>query len=216
MRHNPSAITLVGLLATAQLAACGSAVPRHSYYRLVVAPPPVVSDADGGVIAARISVSELDAASGFGDARVVYRLTERKLRYYDYHEWVDGPGRMVADVLARHFAASGAFTDVVRGVRPVPDLIVDGTVLALEEVAREGGLDAHVAVDLVLRRANDGMVLWRGVLDRTKAVAKDNVDAVVEALGAAMDEGLRELWPGLLAAARAGVAPKAAPAEVGP
>jgi ABC-type uncharacterized transport system auxiliary subunit len=152
-----------------------------------------------------LAVEPLEADEPYDDERIVYRENPYKVDYYHYHRWSAPPGAMVGRHLERALAASGRFAAVLR--EPPPGdaaYVLGGRVLALEEVdvSRRRWL-ARVALELHLRDARTGDVVWSRRLEETEPVGRQSPEGVARALSRALDRVARRLAPELGAVASA-------------
>ena len=180
-------------LALLALAACGGSVPETRYYQLA-SPPPAHVARDGAAIA----VEPLVADGAYGDQRIVYRVDPVRLDYYDYHRWSTAPGAMIGGYLARALAATGAFSAVTRDATSTTAVVLGGRVTALEEV----DVDArhwvgHVAVELTLRDAATGAIIWARTFDEREPEPVQSPEGLARAAGAAMERIVRAAVPDL-------------------
>jgi ABC-type uncharacterized transport system auxiliary subunit len=182
---------LCGVLLLMLGSSCLSSVPpqtRH-YYHLPGARP-AKERADGP----RVAVRDLAPTAGYESAKLVYRVSPHEIRYYEYRQWVAEPGRLLADMTARHLRSSGYFADVEAYDKlKDPQLVVEGTVEAFEEVDGKTAWEAHLAVNWVVRRVGSDRVLLRHGFDVRRACDRDNSDAIVDALGSILAEQAQEL-----------------------
>ena len=176
------------VLALLALAACGGSVPETRYYQLA-APSP---GAHGSTGAAAIAVEPLVADGAYGDQRIVYRLDPVRLDYYDYHRWSTAPGAMIGGYLAQALATTGAFSAVTRDATSTTAAVLGGRVTALEEI----DVDAHhwvghVAVELTLRDASTGAIVWARGFDEREPLATQSPEGLARAAGIAMGRIVR-------------------------
>ena len=191
LRH---AVLLIVLAA----GACGGGrAPATHYYDLA-------SNArrhagDGPVLA----VEPLEADEPYDDDRIVYRENPYKVDYYHYHRWSASPGALVSRHLERALDASGRFAAVLRDDSKAT-YVLGGRLIALEEVdvSRKRWL-ARVAIELHLRDAKSGDVVWSRRLEETEPVSRQNPEGVARALSRALDRVARRLAPELGAVASA-------------
>jgi ABC-type uncharacterized transport system auxiliary subunit len=180
--------------------ACGGRAPETHYYDLASA---ARRQAGQGPV---IAIEPLEAEAPYDDDRIVYRENPYRLDYYHYHRWSAPPGALVSRQLARALAASGRFGAVVRedGGGTSAALVLGGRLLALEEVdlSRQRWL-ARVALQLTLRDAATGEVVWVRTLEATEPVARRSPEGVARALSRALDRVARRLAPELGAVAAA-------------
>ncbi|HTE51560.1 MAG TPA: ABC-type transport auxiliary lipoprotein family protein [Kofleriaceae bacterium] len=192
-------VAVAGLVA-ALTAACfgGGSTPQINYYAL--SPPDTVAKSG---VAPAIAVEELRAQAPYDERRIVYRTSPYQLSYYEYDQWAAAPGVLVADYLRRAYQASGRFGLVLP--RPGTDTaaILGGQVLAFEETGRskptEKGASktdtdaattwkARIVLDLELRDAESGRILWTRRTEQEIALASRKPEALAAALSKALTE----------------------------
>lgn len=178
----PRATLLAPLLAAA-LAACGGKVPETRYYQLA-APAPASAAARGeGVIV----LEPLTADEAYGDERIVYRTNPYRLDYYQYHRWSAPPGVMIANYLEQALERSGRFRAVVREMTDDATVVLGGRVVAIEEVDEsKTRWTGRLAVELTLKDAKTGEVLWVRELAEREPLAAQSPEGLARALSAAM------------------------------
>lgn len=184
------------------LAACGGKMPETRYYQLaappaakpavaVAAAPAERGDRDDRTaerIAEPVLVIEpLSADDAYQDERIVYRTSPYRLDYYQYHRWSASPGVLIAGYLEQALQGSGHFRAVVREHDEGATAILTGRVVAIEEVdeSRTRWL-GRVAIELTLKDAKTGAVLWTDELAETEPLPAQNPEGLARALSSAM------------------------------
>jgi ABC-type uncharacterized transport system auxiliary subunit len=175
----------------ALLAACGGRLPETRYYDL---PSAARGHAGRGPV---LAVEPLEVDEPYDDDRIVYRENPYRVDYYHYHRWSASPGALVSRHLERALAASGHFAAVLRDddARGVA-FVLGGRLLALEEVdlAKRRWI-GRVALELTLRDAATGDVVWTRRIEVTEPVAGQSPEGVARALSRALDRVARRLAP---------------------
>ena len=177
------------LAALTTLAACSVApVPDFTWYRLPraqpleVAPQPLFHDP--------VVIDAFNADGLYGDQPLIYALDPgaQELRQYHYQMWSDPPTRMlqrrmIAQLRDAHIAPE--VTDELPA--SVPAIRITGTVLRFDRVpTAAGGFAVHVA--LMLRADHqDGTPLTDDYYHAEIAVTGNDLNATVDAYGAALD-----------------------------
>ena len=182
---------LGGVLLLVLCSSClGGAPPQTRHYYHLPGARPAKEQADGP----RVAVRDLAPTAGYESAKLVYRVSRHEIRYYEYRQWVAQPGRLLADMTARHLRSSGYFAEV-EGYDKLkdPQLVVEGTVEAIEEIDGKTAWEAHLAVKWVVRRAGSDRVLVRYGFDVRRQCDRADPDAVVDALGSIFAEQAAEL-----------------------
>ena len=190
---------LAVVLGVGFVSACGGGqAPATHYYDLASAARRHVGD--GPILA----VEPLEADEPYDDDRIIYRQNPYKVDYYHYHRWSASPGALVSRHLERALEASGRFAAVLRDDQSKATYVLGGRLLALEEVdvSRKRWL-ARVAIELHLRDAKSGDIVWSRRLEETEPVARQTPEGVARALSRALDRVARRLAPQLGAVAAA-------------
>ena len=151
-----------------------------------------------------LSIEPLSAEEPYDDERMVYRENPYRVDFYHYHRWSASPGAVVSRHLERALDASGRFSAVLGDDAKDAAYVLGGRLLALEEVdvSKRRWL-AHVALELHLRDAATGDIVWSKKLEETEPVARQSPEGVARALSRAMDRVARRLAPELGAVAAA-------------
>jgi len=181
------------LLVTLGLTACSSSPPVR-YYQLAPQGAPAVPGTSGGGL--RLGVEPFRVDPPYDQARIVYRVASKpnEVGFYAYHRW-DSP---LSGMLARASARLLGERPGVAIAEPADpdgayDLVVQGRLLALEEVDLPGREQAHVELELILqnpRAAAPGAELWRGRFEATKDGDAEDVAGVVDLMESALADAL--------------------------
>jgi ABC-type uncharacterized transport system auxiliary subunit len=177
--------SLASLIAVvSSLAACGRAAPPVRYYQIAL---PDGDDGRAGQGAKVLAIERLTADAAYDDARIVYRESPYRLDYYHYHRWTSPPGLMVSDYLRMAYQQSGLFRSVISGYSSDADAILSGRLMAIEEVneSAESWL-ARVRVELQLRDARTGDLLWSRLITETEVLEAREPEGLAKATAAAM------------------------------
>jgi ABC-type uncharacterized transport system auxiliary subunit len=188
-----SAIWVVALLCTALLCTallctaavgCGGSAPEIKHYRLDLEPTQAdVAAGDKPVLG--IEPFTTDAA--YDDAQIVYRSSPYQLNYYYYHRWAATPGLLLTDALRRGYAATGRFRSVTAGQMGRSDVVLSGHIAAIEEVdVSEDKWVGRVVLELRLRDARTGDVLWSRMVEEQESLAERTPAGLAEAVSAAV------------------------------
>jgi ABC-type uncharacterized transport system auxiliary subunit len=176
--------------------ACGGRAPETHYYDLASA---ARRHAGQGPV---LAIEPLEADEPYDDERIVYRENPFRVNYYHYHRWSAAPGALVSRHLERALEASGRFAAVQREDSAGASFVLGGRLLALEEidVSRQRWV-GRVAVELVLRDATSGAVVWTRRFEASEPVSRQTPEGVARALSRALDRLARRLAPELVAIA---------------
>jgi ABC-type uncharacterized transport system auxiliary subunit len=202
-RTSIGGLSLVLLASVVGCLGGGGSVPAVHYYAL--SPPVRVAGGGGG---AAIAVEELRADAPYDERRIVYRPGRYQLAYYEYEQWAAAPGSLVADYLRRAYQASGRFRLVLSEPAAETRAILGGRVLAFEEVDAGPKARGRITIDLELRDAESGRILWTRRAEETISLSRRSPAD----LAAALSQGLARIaasTAGDIAAASANMAPAA-------
>lgn len=183
---------LVLALAAAAGFACGGRTPDTHYYDLASA---ARRQGTGGPV---LAIEPLSADEPYDDERMIYRENPYRLDYYHYHRWSGPTGALVSRQLERALEASGRFGAVLRDDPKDAAYVLGGRVVALEEVdVSEHRWVGRVALELHLREAASGDVVWSKKLEETEPVDRQTPEGVARAISRALDRIARRLAPEL-------------------
>lgn len=136
--------------------------------------------------APRLRLGQVTAAD-YLRYRIVHRDSAHSVDPYETLRWTEPPGEYVRRALIRALFDSGALAQVVGGAAPTLDVEVTG----FEEVVQPGGRAGRVELSYQLR--DDQVVIARGTVTAERPARGPGMDAVVAAIGAAMDAASGEL-----------------------
>jgi ABC-type uncharacterized transport system auxiliary subunit len=185
--------------------ACFGSPPQVAYYRLNVpetvpthaaaeaAQPvtvsetsetaPAVCPGDGQVV-----LEELEASAVYSDARIVYRQSPHRHRYYHYHRWSSLPSTQVSNFLRRAWERTGHFERVLlrRDVNE-PTLVVSGRLQAFEEVdLSDEKWIAHVALVLDARDPETDEIVWSQRYDEKEPMPERSPEGLAHSMSVAL------------------------------
>jgi uncharacterized lipoprotein YmbA len=198
---------IAALAAAALAAACGGKIPETRYYQLAApaaaqAPEPAgaAGAGSGGLV---LVLEPLSADDAYQDERIVYRTSPYRIDYYQYHHWSASPGILIADYLEQALQRSGRFRAVVRELVDGAAAVLGGRVIAIEEVdeSRTRWL-GRVVVELTLKDAQGGAVLWTRELAETEPLTVQSPEGLARALSVAMSRIAAHAIPEIVAHAR--------------
>ena len=157
------------LLIALLLAACGSS-PKVSYYTL--------SDRSSGSAQPTVNlvVERFQTTEALGRSPIMIAASPTRIEYYATDHWVAGVGELVQRKLQNEFGPA---------LDGRPTYTVSGKVTALEQVDRSSGMEARVAVEIVIRdtarKRYEPPILEHG-FSTVVPVSGEDPDAVVQAL----------------------------------
>jgi ABC-type uncharacterized transport system auxiliary subunit len=189
------ACAVLGLLAAAFAAECGS-VPKTYYYTLQVPAAPAPVDPKTDYV---LGVEHFRAPEILRDGRIVYYVSPTQISFYQHHRWSSNPATLLSEFTAQWLESSGVFTQVkMLPVRERVDYTLGGNILSFEEVDAEEGAKVRLALVLSLVRTSDHKLVWSGEQRRETPLSERGVDGVASALNAACAQALGAMVPGLV------------------
>ncbi|HLU68502.1 MAG TPA: ABC-type transport auxiliary lipoprotein family protein [Kofleriaceae bacterium] len=181
---------LAPLAALALAAACGARPPELRYYQIAVPGDPRRPPAGAPVVA----VEELEVDDAYDDDRIVYRTSPYRLDYYHYHRWSARPGQLLARALESALERTGRFTAVTDEDAGAAGAVLGGRVTAIEEVdLSERQWVARLALELHLRDAASGEVLWSGEVEETEPLTDRSPEGLARAVSRAVARVARRI-----------------------
>jgi ABC-type uncharacterized transport system auxiliary subunit len=189
-KHLLTAVLVLALLAAALLQGCGSAkVHSRDYYTLFYAltdqerlhPQP----AHPQVLRVRDFTVEL----AYDRQEIVYRYSPYQLEFYNYHQWVTKPQKMLTEMCWRHLRHANVFRDVTRSLKEtLPEYELEATVQNIEEFDSDPEWYAHLAMTFRLIDYKTRAVVWHYSFDERRKVHNQSVVYVVRALSQILEE----------------------------
>ena len=144
------------------------------------------------------SVEAMIGDSAYEDPRIVYRVSPYRLDYYHYHRWTAPPGVLVSDFMRDAYERTGQFRSVVAGFSPDAAVFLSGRVIAFEEVDHDKGQwYARVKLNLFLREAATGDVIWSQTFLQETPVAENTPEGVAAAMSVAVSRIVAQTAPEL-------------------
>jgi ABC-type uncharacterized transport system auxiliary subunit len=123
-------IAVLGLLD----AGCINTRPVH-YYTLE--PPPALVTL-GASTGPALIVGNISVPSELQDGRICYRIGSNEVGAYQFHRWIEDPGKMISESLAWTLRASGKYRSVIEaGSSVAGDYILHGRLDEFDEVDSE-------------------------------------------------------------------------------
>lgn len=172
----------------AALAACAQPeVPTDKYYRLSVDSPAAGA---ATLFKGTIEVERFVADGLVAGRPIVYTEPGQsyRLQEYHYHFWTEPPTIMLRDQLIAYLrAARVADAVVIPEMRVEPDYILAGKVKRLEKVAGAAP-KAVLHMELALRRASGGKLVFLDTYEAELDAENNSVDAAVMALNKALGQ----------------------------
>jgi len=178
---------IFGVLCAMLLAGCVSRNPYIPTRHYQLDESPLISQPYGEPLEASVAVFSIRARPRY-DIKMLNRNASGQITYSEYERWIETPTEMVTCLLIRALGESNAFGYVgpTRTLRS-SSYVVDGDILAFDNVSDDEGNRAEFIVRLEVRHIDDSRVLWS---DTIKTSAKMPADTGT-ALAAAMSEAVR-------------------------
>ena len=185
-----------------------SASPADHLYHLATVPLPAAFER----APFSLEVQPFALAAHLQGERLVARVSPVELEYYAGHRWAAPLENILAEAVLQGLREAGLFASVTREGEPsaLPDVRLSGFVRAFEEEDRPDGWWGVAVLDLSLRDAGTGRVLWSGEVHAERRAAARHPARVVEALRGALGEALGSVPWG-----RASPAPASSPSPGG-
>jgi len=182
------------------VAACSGVPPTHFY---VLEPQDGVRATAGDGL--RVGVRPFEVDPPYDQQRIAYRIGvgSPEIRFYAYHQWAAPPARLMAG----RVAAGLAVAEGIGSIEPLRsaheyDAVLEGRILALEEIDEPDGQHVRVTIALALHpRAAAGPV-WSYRLEAQGVTTAREVGGVVEAMNEALERALADAARDLGAALR--------------
>lgn len=182
---------MMGMGLTILLTAGGCGLPKTHYYTVNA---PMAGTASPAMNGKRITVERFHGDSLLRDDRVLFRVNENEVNFYEYQRWASPPVDLVTQQVIQRLNASGIYTSVHSAHDGGPaDFVLKGRVLRFEEVDRGKEISAEVAVEVELIDKHKGALLWQGGRECRRAVGEHSVPGVVQGIQQCLDETLSHL-----------------------
>lgn len=178
-------------LAAGLLSGCGAARPSK-YYQLTV-PGDAATAAERSPYSVTLLLGPLRASHLYREDHIVYSSSGANMGTYEYQRWAEPPTEMLVDVLLRDLRASGRYraVDVLRS-NSHGDYILYGRLYDFKEISASPML-ARLTIDLELREAKSGSVVWTHYYSHDEPVTGKDISAVVAALDRNAQRGMGEV-----------------------
>ena len=174
-------LALAGMLG----AACGGNGQEIKHYRLA----PQVQRAQAADQAQRpvLAIEYFTVDSAYDENQIAYRTDPYQVNYYYYHRWASTPGLMVADTMRQGYQATGLFESVTTGGVARADVVLSGRIAAIEEVdVTEEKWLARLALELRLRDARTGTLLWSRIFEEEQPLDDRSPSGLAKGVSAAI------------------------------
>lgn len=179
------------------LAACGAPAPRVIYYDLSGGALPSQCTNPRGPI---IALTDLEASATARGDEIAIRSVDGHIDHYLYHRWQAPVPRLVTELIAERFAASGEFRRVdLNELAADAEVIASGRILRFEGARREGETSvARIVIELSARSKQRSATFTRR-FTKVIPVTDRSIRGLVQALRRAVIAIAREAAPHLAA-----------------
>lgn len=135
-----------------------------------------------------LGVQPFTAATRYRD-RILYRVSDVEVGFYEFDRWVEPPEEMVTRVMTAVLRASRLFRQVTSAgnVQP-PAWILSGEVTRFDETRAAAGSRAECWLRLELRHARDERLLWSEALTAEEPLTAETPEALAQAMSQAVQE----------------------------
>lgn len=157
------------------LISCASG-PKLNYYTLDM----TASDATDGTV--NLVVDRFTVSEKLDRHQIVIQQSPTRVSYYATDRWASSVGEMVEHKLTAEFGPASADRK---------SLIVEGNIVAFEQVDTTAGLVARVGLEITIRDGDSKRYetpLLKKSYEAEKSVPDNSVDAMVQALSRAVEE----------------------------
>jgi len=190
--HRTIRLTLTSLLALS-VCGCGSSKPIQ-YYTVQLPGAPTLTS---GTRPVSLVVGRINGAEMFQDTPIAYRSGANEIGTYQYSRWAEAPVVLVKANLIRTLRASGEYQSVNElGSTSDGQFVVRGRLYNFEEVDG-ASITGLVSMEFDLYDRKTGKIVWTHYYSQSEPVQSKEMTAVVAALDANLDRGLREVTAGI-------------------
>jgi ABC-type uncharacterized transport system auxiliary subunit len=179
-------------VAVGLLAGCGSVRgPATRYYKLDIPPAPA---ATGPSTSASLRIEPFRATSLLRQDRIVYRPSPEEVGFYEYHRWAELPNETITKAIADQLIRRRVFqsVEISDGGEKV-DYVLRGSVDRLQEVDYTGAVRVQVSISVELENPAQQQTIWSSAASSERVVTKNDVQAVVAAMGQASQQSILRL-----------------------
>jgi ABC-type uncharacterized transport system auxiliary subunit len=172
---------------------CGGGKPIHYY----TAGYPVAPTLATGAHPVSLLIGSIEGADIYRDTPIVYRIGPNRIGVYQHSHWAEPPVELLKNKLIRVLSASGDYQSVSGlGSNTNGRFILRGRLYQFEEVdaANIAGL---ISMEFELYDRKSGKILWTHFYSQSEPAQGKDIPAVVAALDANLDHGLKEIAAGL-------------------
>jgi cholesterol transport system auxiliary component len=175
------------------LSGCGSTKPIR-YYTIQSPTAPALSTGKGTVSLVVASIGGPEILRG---SPIAYRVGANEIGTYQYSQWEEPPTEMIQNSLIRLLRESGNYQSV-ESLSGGSDgqFVVRGRLNDFEEVDGPA-ITGLVSMEFELYDRKSGKVVWTHSYSQSEPATGKEISAVVAALDADLDRGLKEVAAGI-------------------
>jgi ABC-type uncharacterized transport system auxiliary subunit len=183
---------LITLLALG-LGGCGSG--KHIKYYTVQLP--VAPARSSSTFPVSLLIGNIAGPPIYRDSPIAYRVGTNEIGVYEYSRWIDPPVDMVKSKLMRILNESGDYQSVAAlGSATSGQYIVRGRLYNFDEVD-SASINGQVSMEFELYDRKSGKIVWTHFYSQSEPAQSKDIPAVVTAIDANLDRGLKEVAAGL-------------------
>lgn len=122
-----------------------------------------------------LGILPFQAASSI-ENRILYRLSQVELGYYEYERWAEPPGEMVTRSFSETFNSSGLFSSVAFGRNYSPSSVkwqLAGIVENFEEDRTSSPPTADLSVTLEIYQTDGNILIWNKRISSSEPLEAD-------------------------------------------
>jgi ABC-type uncharacterized transport system auxiliary subunit len=174
------------------LAGCGSVKgPATRYYKLDIPPAPTAA---GPSVPVALRIEPFHTTGLLRQDRIVYRPSPVEVGFYEYHRWAERPNDTVTKALADQLMGRRLFQSVeISDGAEKAEYVLRGSIDRLQEVDYHGAVRAQVSISAELDDPVRREKVWASVASSEVGVGKNDVQAVVTAMGRATQQSVERL-----------------------
>lgn len=176
-------LVLVALSSGCHLASCRSSPPIRHYQPEVVQQELGDASSPSDVV---LAIEDFSASAAYDEQRIVYRTNDVQINYYHYHRWASPPGLLVSDMLQQVYRQTNRFEAVIGGYDSRADAVLSGRIVKFEEFDNEDEWRAQVVLELRLRGAGSGELLWDEQIERSVVLDEQSPLGLARAMSRAL------------------------------
>jgi ABC-type uncharacterized transport system auxiliary subunit len=172
---------------------CGSSKPIR-YYTIQPSTAPALSN---GAQSVSLQVARISGAEFLRGTPIAYRVGANEIGTYEFSRWVEPPVELVQINLIHALKSTGNYMSVESlGSSSEGQYVVHGRLYDFEEIDG-ASITGLVSMEFELYDRKSGKIVWTHSYSQAEPVGSKDMSAVVGALNANLDRGLKETAAGL-------------------